>query len=158
MASQAILLTMANKKNFPSQDFDRFIVRLPPGMRERIRVAAEAEDRSMNAEIVARIADSFRSPARESELWKALERRDLLVQQLIDALEKADPEFAKRRARMRSSSAEYWAQAEQEGNETALALKRAVDRINAENNSSEETHTPERDASDARKKPRSRKR
>lgn len=36
----------------PSQTQDKFIVRLPEGMREAIRKRAEAAGRSMNAEIV----------------------------------------------------------------------------------------------------------
>lgn len=46
-------------KPYPSEVQDRFIVRLPDGMRERIAVAAKANNRSMNAEIVARLEDTF---------------------------------------------------------------------------------------------------
>jgi hypothetical protein len=38
---------------------DKFILRLPDGMREAIRLAAEANNRSMNAEIVARLTTTF---------------------------------------------------------------------------------------------------
>lgn len=38
---------------------DKFMLRLPDGMRDRIKAAAEANNRSMNAEIVARIEGSF---------------------------------------------------------------------------------------------------
>lgn len=38
---------------------DKFMLRLPDGMRERIKVAAEANNRSMNAEIVSRLEASF---------------------------------------------------------------------------------------------------
>jgi hypothetical protein len=41
------------------KDYDQFIVRLPPGMRDRVAAAARACDRSMNAEIVARLEESF---------------------------------------------------------------------------------------------------
>jgi len=41
------------------QDQDKFIVRLPDGMRERIKTAAEKNNRSMNAEIVAALSDRF---------------------------------------------------------------------------------------------------
>lgn len=43
----------------PSQTQDKFIVRLPDGMREQISEAAAANNRSMTAEIVARLAWSF---------------------------------------------------------------------------------------------------
>ncbi|WP_276313258.1 Arc family DNA-binding protein [Ochrobactrum sp. A-1] len=41
---------------------DKFMLRLPDGMRERVREAAEQNKRSMNAEIIARLEASF-SPA-----------------------------------------------------------------------------------------------
>lgn len=36
-----------------NRDSDKFMLRLPDGMRERIKIAADANNRSMNAEIVA---------------------------------------------------------------------------------------------------------
>lgn len=47
------------KKLFPSEQQDRFIVRLPDGMRDKIRSVAERNGRSMNAEIVARLQRSL---------------------------------------------------------------------------------------------------
>lgn len=41
------------------QDQDKFIVRMPDGMRERIRLAAERNNRSMNAEIVNALERAF---------------------------------------------------------------------------------------------------
>lgn len=41
-----------DKKNFPSAEADKFIVRLPAGMRDRIAESAKANNRSMNAEVV----------------------------------------------------------------------------------------------------------
>ncbi|MGF7007200.1 Arc family DNA-binding protein [Aminobacter sp. BE322] len=43
----------------PSPDKDRFIVRLPDGMRDQINAAAQANNRTMTAEIVARLRWSF---------------------------------------------------------------------------------------------------
>lgn len=40
------------------QTQDKFIVRLPDGLRDKIAADAKAKGRSMNAEIVARIANS----------------------------------------------------------------------------------------------------
>ncbi|MBD8906551.1 Arc family DNA-binding protein [Methylorubrum zatmanii] len=39
----------------PAKDQDKFVLRLPDGMRDRLKVEAEANKRSMNAEIVARL-------------------------------------------------------------------------------------------------------
>lgn len=47
------------RKPFPSETQERFIVRFPDGMRDRIADAAKANNRSMNAEIVARLEQSF---------------------------------------------------------------------------------------------------
>lgn len=38
---------------YPSQQQDKFVLRLPDGMRDRIKAAAAENNRSMNAEIVS---------------------------------------------------------------------------------------------------------
>ncbi len=43
------------KEPYPSTLAERFQVRLPPGLRDEIKAAAEANGRSMNAEIIARL-------------------------------------------------------------------------------------------------------
>lgn len=47
------------REPYPSETADRFIVRLPEGMRDRIREEAEKSGRSMNAEIVVRLEQSL---------------------------------------------------------------------------------------------------
>lgn len=47
---------MSDEKN---RDAGRFLVRMPDGMRERIAEEAKANSRSMNAEIVHRLEESF---------------------------------------------------------------------------------------------------
>lgn len=46
----------AERAKFPSGRQDQFVVRFPEGMRDEIASAAKAAGRSMNAEIVSRIA------------------------------------------------------------------------------------------------------
>lgn len=41
---------------FPSERLDKFVLRLPDGMRDQIKSAAKENGRSMNAEIIARLA------------------------------------------------------------------------------------------------------
>ncbi|MFT8276592.1 Arc family DNA-binding protein [Kerstersia gyiorum] len=53
---------MSDLKEFPSDKADKFVVRFPDGMRERIAEAAKGSNRSMNAEIVARLEASFAAP------------------------------------------------------------------------------------------------
>ncbi|MGS4982582.1 MULTISPECIES: Arc family DNA-binding protein [Pseudosulfitobacter] len=48
-----------------SQNQDKFIVRLPDGLRDRIRLAAEANHRSMNAEVVALLEENHPAPVPE---------------------------------------------------------------------------------------------
>lgn len=50
------------------QDQDKFIIRLPKGMRSRIKRAADANGRSMNAEVVAALLDWFPDPTAEEYL------------------------------------------------------------------------------------------
>ncbi|PAP94502.1 Arc family DNA-binding protein [Mesorhizobium wenxiniae] len=46
-----------DREKYPSELAERFQVRLPPGLRDRIKEAADKNSRSMNAEIVARLED-----------------------------------------------------------------------------------------------------
>ncbi len=60
---------MSNKA-YPSQTQDRYIVRFPDGMRDQIAEAAKANNRSMNAEILARLERSFGSFDDEPDKWR----------------------------------------------------------------------------------------
>lgn len=53
---------MSDRAPYPSELKDRFIIRLPDGMRDRIRSAAEAANRSMNAEILATLLEAYPDP------------------------------------------------------------------------------------------------
>lgn len=46
----------------PGRDSDQFNVRFPPGMRDRIKAAADRNGRSMNAEIIATLAEHYPPP------------------------------------------------------------------------------------------------
>lgn len=48
----------------PSRKLDQYIVRFPDGLRDQIKEAADANKRSMNAEIVARLEQSFAPASR----------------------------------------------------------------------------------------------
>lgn len=48
-----------NIHKYPSEMAERFQVRMPDGLRDRLRDAAAANGRSMNSEIVARLDASF---------------------------------------------------------------------------------------------------
>ncbi|SOC11227.1 Arc-like DNA binding dprotein [Rhodobacter sp. JA431] len=46
-----------------NRDSDKFVIRLPEGMRDRIKAAADQNNRSMNAEIVATLGEAYPDPA-----------------------------------------------------------------------------------------------
>jgi hypothetical protein len=50
---------MKKPQDTPSRHADKYIVRFPEGMRDQISKAAEESGRSINAEIVARLTESF---------------------------------------------------------------------------------------------------
>jgi len=56
---------MMNK--YPSQEMDRFNVRLPTGMRDAIAERAKENGRSMNSEIIDMIGKALISPALNDE-------------------------------------------------------------------------------------------
>ena len=104
---------MSDGKEFPSDKADKFVVRFPDGMRERIRAAAEANNRSMNAEIVARLEESLSHSTVDKvagalggsialELAQQFKHMDslskMIVQRLTkakDALDEPDPPIKK---------------------------------------------------------------
>lgn len=51
--------SVMDRDAYPSELKDRFILRLPEGMRERVADEAKSHGRSMNAEFVARLQASF---------------------------------------------------------------------------------------------------
>lgn len=55
----------------PVQPEDKYTVRFPDGMRDRLKAEAEANNRSLNAEIIARLESSF-SPQNEALMQATL--------------------------------------------------------------------------------------
>lgn len=53
------------------RESDKFMLRLPDGMRDRIKGAAEVNNRSMNAEIVATLEEKY-PPFRQEQLLAAV--------------------------------------------------------------------------------------
>jgi plasmid stability protein len=61
------------RAGYPSDKQAQFMVRLPDGMRDRLKEAAADNNRSMNAEIVARLRDTLKSTRQEKYLAKQME-------------------------------------------------------------------------------------
>ena len=54
-----VLWLVAIMSKRPAQTDDKYVLRMPDGMRDRLKAEAEANGRSMNAEIVLRLEQSF---------------------------------------------------------------------------------------------------
>lgn len=70
---------------------DKFIIRLPDGMRDRIKTDAEQHGRTMNAEIIARLevfTDSPSNSDRLDEIRETLIKHDVKLDKLADMLGK----------------------------------------------------------------------
>lgn len=68
---------------------DKFIIRLPDGMRDRIKTDAEQHGRTMNAEIIARLEAYTDSPSnsdRLDEIRETLIKHDEKLDKLTDML------------------------------------------------------------------------
>jgi plasmid stability protein len=73
----------------PVRDYDRFIVRFPEGMRDRLVARAKASGRSMNAEIASILADALDEPD-EGRLQFLLQQRAGAERLMANKLEDAD--------------------------------------------------------------------
>ena len=63
-----------------NRDSDKFMLRLPDGMRDRIAQAAKSNGRSMNAEIIQKIEDAF---ALEKQVAELAIRSDTMHESLV---------------------------------------------------------------------------
>lgn len=77
--------------DFPSQQQDKFVLRLPDGMRDRIKAAADVAGRSMNSEIVSVLEKAY------PEITLEIEQTINQIQGLTLRISKCDdPEEVKR--------------------------------------------------------------
>lgn len=66
--------SMATDTKTTGRDSDKFMLRFPDGMREQIAHVAKLNNRSMNAEIVARLEASFSPAANNAFAWAEVAR------------------------------------------------------------------------------------
>jgi hypothetical protein len=89
-------------RNATFQDLsERFVLRMTPSIRDAVKESAAQNNRSMNAEILARLEDSYQNAARREEItdWirqneNAIQQDETLQERLIGEMELADPETA----------------------------------------------------------------
>jgi hypothetical protein len=58
---------------------DKFILRLPPGMRTRLALLAAEKGRSMNAEVIAALEKHFEDDDTLAKLWNKVEDLESVV-------------------------------------------------------------------------------
>lgn len=61
---------------------DKYILRLPLGMRDRLKSEAQDNGRSLNAEMVQRLSESLELNAEHEDLWRELQKRDAKIRQV----------------------------------------------------------------------------
>lgn len=74
------------KSSFPSDQHSKFMLRLPGGLRDRIKDIAEKNKRSMNAEILATLEQKYPNPL----LVMASPRMEKLVEYLLAGKDEAE--------------------------------------------------------------------
>ena len=78
---------------------DKFMLRLPDGMRDRIKAAAEANSRSMNAEIVHTLEEKY-PPEKDDAVDVLIEKLERLkgapnpTESMLDVIERTLAEWA----------------------------------------------------------------
>jgi predicted HicB family RNase H-like nuclease len=61
-------------KKIAAKDADQYMLRLPPGLRDRVASRAAENGRSMNTEIIDAIEKHLKGADRVTELWEAFEK------------------------------------------------------------------------------------
>ena len=84
--------------DFPSRGLDKFVLRLPEGMRGKIGVAARANKRTMNAEIVQRLEASFSSTDKPLLVVKKNTAEADIIWEFRDSMQSLQAEVAELRA------------------------------------------------------------
>lgn len=76
-------------------NIDQYQLRMPPGLRDRIKAAAEANNRSMNAEIIDRLEKTFEKKSSTpptdvtqnlEEIGETMRQQAALIERLTDKL------------------------------------------------------------------------
>ncbi len=75
---------MGRPPKTPNDELDKFLLRMPEGLRDQIKEAADRNGRSMNAEIIARIENA---PVAEDAFKRAVERMEEFSEDLKYSLE-----------------------------------------------------------------------
>lgn len=90
------MIALNDKPAYPSDQADKVLVRMPDGMRDRLKDAAKANNRTMNAEIVARLESTFQGFLDKDLTFKMLnDEIERLTHELRSIRSAASPIMAK---------------------------------------------------------------
>ena len=88
------------RKPYPSELQERFIIRMPPNMHDQLAEAARKNNRSMNAEVVSRLEQSFKAKDGQNELREDIVSLRQEIAHLREAISQpapTPPHFLKRK-------------------------------------------------------------
>lgn len=134
---------------------DQFMVRLPEGMRDRIAASADHNGRSMNAEIVARLENSFASnvdPKALSDAFAIAEDMRARVEQHGKYLEEVEKQLAEDRKRFGAQIREKRAELANQVWERRARAREELERKEERIRDMRERYTARNDALDEREK------
>ncbi|MGL5450968.1 MAG: Arc family DNA-binding protein [Aeromonas sp.] len=86
---------MNNRTTPTSRNSDKFVLRLPDGMREKIAEQAKANGRSMNAEIVYHLQKAMDGMMGEPPIQDTMINVDPDMTNTVDMYAAIDPDFAR---------------------------------------------------------------
>jgi hypothetical protein len=83
-------MTKKPAKKIAAADADQYMLRLPPGLRDRVARRAAENGRSMNTEIIDAVEKHLRDADRITQLWEMFEKNPLdLIWAAVEDLERA---------------------------------------------------------------------
>ncbi|MFG1421738.1 Arc family DNA-binding protein [Roseixanthobacter liquoris] len=80
----------------PVREYDKFMLRMPEGMRDRIAREAKSNGRSMNAELIARIEKTLEDDTALAKLTDRVEELEADFEKRLQDLEQAMHYVSKR--------------------------------------------------------------
>lgn len=82
------------RKPYPSETAEKLLIRFPEGMREKIAESAKAANRSMNAEVIARLERTFAESADLDgfDVKQEVQRHHAWMVMMMEILAKSDDE------------------------------------------------------------------
>lgn len=121
---------MANESGRAGRGSDQFPLRLPPGMRDQIKRAAEDSGRSMNSEILDVLREAFPEDPSLEELVDALDYSIAMIREIQAESPSGDVtrsnKFMTVLGRMESTNSDLWKTVREKRQSPVVVLRRDV--------------------------------